>query len=121
MARDAVPQLLSQFDVGYLGWRHQPLYRFGISPNKLIDYMMAGLPVIHSVDAANDPVAETGCGFSIPPEDARALADAAVRMKALSEAERSAMGNRGRSYVLKNQTYEVLAQRFLDGLAASPQ
>jgi glycosyltransferase involved in cell wall biosynthesis len=116
-----VPQLLSQFDVGYLGWRRQRLYRFGISPNKLIDYMMAGLPVIHSVEAANDPVAETGCGFSIPPENARALADAATRMKALAAPERIAMGKRGHSYIMENQTYEVLAQRFLDGLAGNRQ
>ena len=116
--RAAVPQLLAHFDAGYLGWRRQPLYRFGISPNKLIDYMMAGLPVIHSVDAANDPVAETGCGLSIAPEDSETLSRAVVQMMELSKEERTAMGERGRQYVLANQTYDVLAERFLDGLRA---
>lgn len=116
--RAAVPQLLAQFDVGYLGWRRQPLYRFGISPNKLIDYMMAGLPVVHSVDAANDPVAETSCGFSVAPEDPDALAHAVNQMMELSQEERAAMGDRGRQYILANQTYEVLSERFLDGLRA---
>jgi len=114
--RAAVPQLLAQFDAGYLGWRRQPLYRFGISPNKLIDYMMAGLPVIHSVEAANDPVAETGCGLSIAPEDSEALAAAVIQMMGFSKEGRIAMGERGRQYVLANQTYDVLAERFLDGL-----
>lgn len=116
--RAAIPQLLSQFDAGYLGWRRQPLYRFGISPNKLVDYMMAGLPVIHSVEAANDPVAETGCGFSTVSEDPSKLAEAVIRLLDLPKSERSAMGNRGREYVMANQTYEVLAERFLDGLRA---
>ena len=116
--RAAIPQLLAQFDAGYLGWRRQPLYRFGISPNKLIDYMMAGLPVVHSVDAANDPVAETSCGLSITPEDSEALARAVCQLLELSKEERIAMGEKGRQYVLANQTYDVLAERFLDGLRA---
>jgi glycosyltransferase involved in cell wall biosynthesis len=114
--RAAVPQLLAHFDAGYLGWRRQPLYRFGISPNKLIDYMMAGLPVVHSVDAANDPVAQAGCGYSIAPEDPESLARAVNGLMESSKEERIAMGERGRQYVLANQTYEVLAERFLDGL-----
>jgi glycosyltransferase involved in cell wall biosynthesis len=118
VSRAAVPQLLAQFDVGYLGWRRQPLYRFGISPNKLIDYMMAGLPVVHSVDAANDPVAEANCGLSVAPEDPEALARAVNQMIELSKEDRNAMGERGRQYILANQTYEVLAERFLDGLRA---
>jgi glycosyltransferase involved in cell wall biosynthesis len=114
--RAAIPQLLSQFDAGYLGWRRQPLYRFGISPNKLIDYMMAALPVIHAVEAANDPVADAGCGFSITPEHPSKLADAAIELLELPQSERIVMGNRGRAYVMANQTYEILAQRFLEGL-----
>ena len=118
VARAAMPQLLSYFDVGYLGWQRQPLYRFGISPNKLLDYMMAGLPVIHSVEAANDPVADASCGLSVPPEDSGALADAVTRMSELSQEERAAIGRRGREYVLQNQTYEVLARRFIEGISA---
>jgi len=115
--RAAVPQLLTLFDAAYLGWRRQPLYRFGISPNKLIDYMMAGVPVIHGVAAANDPVAEADCGYSIPPEDPRSLAEAVVRMFDLPASERRKMGERGRQFILKNQTYDVLAQRFLNGIS----
>ena len=118
VARAAIPQLLSHFDVGYLGWQRQPLYRFGISPNKLLDYMMAGLPVIHSVEAANDPVSDASCGFSVPPVDPEALADAATRMSELPRDEREAMGQRGRDYVLENQTYEILARRFIEGISA---
>ncbi len=108
-----IPALLAELDIGYIGWQRQPIYRFGIAPNKLMDYMMAGLPVLHSVDAGNDPVAESGCGLTVPPESAVAVADGLRLLAGLSSAERQAMGARGRAFVLAQHTYPVLAQRFL--------
>ncbi|WP_296944860.1 glycosyltransferase family 4 protein [uncultured Massilia sp.] len=116
-----VPALLGRFDAAYLGWRRQPLYRFGISPNKLIDYMMAGRPVLHVVDAGNDPVAEAGCGLSVPPDDPRAVADAVLALMALSPAQRAALGRRGRAHALANHTYPVLGRRFLNALSGEPR
>jgi len=109
----AIPGVLEKFDAAYLGWRREALYRFGISPNKLMDYMMAGKPVIHAVEAGNDPVAESSCGFSIPPEDPIALSGAIRKMAALSVEEREQMGRRGRAYVLRHHDYRQLADKFL--------
>ena len=61
-----MPELLNQFDALYVGLQRQPLFRFGVSPNKLMDYMMAGKPVVFAIDAGNDMVAEAQCGVSIP-------------------------------------------------------
>jgi glycosyltransferase involved in cell wall biosynthesis len=93
-----------------------PIYRFGIAPNKLMDYMMAGCAVLHSVEAGNDPVADSGCGLTVAPEDPAAVADGLRRLAALPADERRAMGERGRAYVLAHHTYPVLAQRFLDAV-----
>jgi glycosyltransferase involved in cell wall biosynthesis len=112
-----VPALLQRFDVAYIGWRRQALYRFGISPNKLIDYMMAGRPIVHAVEAGNDPVMEAGCGLTVAPDDPQAIADAVLAMQALDTPTRDALGRRGRAYALANHTYPVLGQRFLTALA----
>jgi len=108
-----IPALLAEFDIAYIGWQRVPLYRFGIAPNKLMDYMMAGRAVLHSVEAGNDPVAEAGCGLTVPPESAPAVADGLRRLLAASPAERAAMGERGRAFVQAHHTYPVLADRFL--------
>lgn len=114
ISKRSIPKLLSEMDILYLGWHNNPLYRFGISPNKLIDYMMAGKPVVHSVNAANDLVEESSCGISVPPGDQKGIVDALNLISGLSDAERHAMGMRGRQYVLKNYNYDFLAEKFLD-------
>ncbi len=108
-----IPALLRQFDIAYIGWQRTPIYRFGIAPNKLLDYLMARRPVLHSVEAGNDPVAEAGAGLTVPPEDAAAVAAGVLRLAALPAAERAAMGERGRAFVLAHHNYPVLAARFV--------
>ena len=68
-----VPAFLAAVDIALIGWQKVPIYRFGIAPNKLMDYMMAARPVLHAVAAGNDPVAEAGCGVTVAPEDPVAL------------------------------------------------
>ena len=115
--KEEIPQLLSEMDVLYIGWNKVPLYRFGICPNKLFDYMMAGKPIVHSVQAGNDLVAEAACGISVPPEEPQAIAGAILQMQAMSASQRAAMGTRGQEYVKKNHDYRVLARRFIDGVS----
>jgi glycosyltransferase involved in cell wall biosynthesis len=112
--KDCVPALLASMDAVYLGWLRRSIYRFGISPNKILDYMMAARPIVHSVEAGNDPVAESGCGYSILPEQPSAVADAIVQLFRLDEGKRREMGERGRRFVLEHHDYRVLARRFLD-------
>lgn len=114
-----IPTLLAQFDVAYIGWQRTPIYRFGIAPNKLMDYMMAARAVLHSVEAGNDPVQEARAGLTVPPESPQAVADGVRRLMALSAAERAEMGARGRAFVQAHHTYPVLAKRFLDALSTS--
>jgi glycosyltransferase involved in cell wall biosynthesis len=112
-----IPAFLRAVDIAYIGWQRVPLYRFGIAPNKLMDYMMAGCPVVHAVEAGNDPVAEAGCGLTVPPQDAEAVAAAFEQLAAAGPEARRAMGARGRAHVLAHHTYPVLARRFIEAVS----
>lgn len=114
--KPAVPAILALADCLYLGARRCGLYRYGTGMNKLYDYMLAGKPVIYGVEAPCDPVGECGCGLTIPPQDSGSIAAAVKKLMAAPEKEREEMGERGRSYVLANHDYAVLAQKFLDTL-----
>jgi glycosyltransferase involved in cell wall biosynthesis len=112
--KSVIPNLLSRIDVLYKGSRKYHIYRYGVSPAKLMDYMMAGKPIIHAVEAGNDLVQESGCGISVPPEDPVAIAEAIKKLLTMSPIEREEMGRKGKEYVIKNHDYKILAKKFLE-------
>jgi glycosyltransferase involved in cell wall biosynthesis len=113
IAKSAIPGLLAEMDVLAVPWRRSPLYRYGVSPNKLFDYMLAGRPIIQASDASNDLVAEAGCGVTVPPEEPALFAAAILRLRADPELRRR-MGENGHNFVIENHDCRVLASRFLD-------
>ena len=115
-----VPTLLGCVKAAYLGAPRHPLYRFGVSPNKMLDYMVAKTPIIYAIEAGNNPVAEANCGITIPPDDAAALCKAIRVLSCLPESERQAMGDNGRRYALQHHAYNVLADQFLDAVLRAP-
>lgn len=109
-----VPAFLEQMDVLYIGLQNKPIYRFGISPNKLMDYMMAAKPILHSVTAGNDLVQKAHCGISVQAEDADAVVNAVKQFMALDKSELTKMGTNGKEYVIKHHDYKVLAEKFIE-------
>ena len=118
VAKEHVAPTLALFDACYVGYRRSPLYRFGVSPNKLYDYMAAGRPVLFAADAANQPVQEADCGRTIAPEDPEALAEAIRSLAAASADERARLGANARAYVAERHDYARLAERLAEVLLA---
>lgn len=106
------------FDACYVGYRHSPLYRFGVSPNKLYEYMAAGRPVLFAAEAANQPVQEADCGRTVPPEDPAALAAAIRSLATCSPEERDRLAANARAYVATHNDYDRLAERLAGILLA---
>lgn len=114
--KTAVPSLLVLGDMAYIGWRDSPLYAHGMSPNKLFDYMMAGLPVVHSTSSPYDIVQNAGCGISVPAEDVDGIAGALGKLAAMTATERRDLGEKGHQFVQSHHAYPTLATRFLESL-----
>ena len=114
--KNEVGSILEQADILYIGLAKTDLFRFGISPNKMMDYMLAGKPIISAIDAGNDMVAEAQCGYSVPAEDSIKIAEKIRQMLIISEEERSVIGEHGRAYVLQHHDYRVLAEEFINSI-----
>ena len=113
--KKAVLSFLEKTDILYIGGIKSELHKHGISPNKLIDYMLSAKPVIQSANVdENNIVTRLSFGITVPAEDSEAVKDAVLKLATMSEEERKVMGERGRKYALDNLNYENLAQRYLE-------
>jgi len=110
--KDQVQSVLEFFDVCSIGLRAESLFRFGVSPNKLFDYLIAGKPIIYGIDSGTyRPVEEFQAGIQIPPQNVEALVEAILKLRALQPAERRRMGENGRRAALEHHEYGMLARR----------
>jgi glycosyltransferase involved in cell wall biosynthesis len=110
--KQTIDRVAAEADVFILPLHRGGLYRWGMSPNKLFDYMAAARPIVIAVDVPSNPVAEAGAGLNVPAEDPPALAQAIKTLLALPPRERSEMGLRGRRYVKAHHDMARLAERF---------
>ncbi len=89
-----------------------PVFQWGISSNKLFDYLASGRPVIFACNASNNPVEASDAGLTITPESPVELAEALIELDELPEAELLAMGRRGQAFIAENHCIKGLAKKF---------
>ncbi len=79
---DPVPKLkiaglLAGADIGIQCLANLPAFYYGTSPNKFFDYIAAGLPVLSNYPGwLAELITDNECGYTVPPDDAKAFADA---------------------------------------------
>lgn len=109
-----VPALLDKMDILYIGLQKQSLFRFGISPNKIFDYMMASKPIIQAITAGNNLVQEAKCGLYVEPDNVTEIKKAILAIMSMSQEDKLILGSNGKNFVEANHTYNVLGKKFLD-------
>lgn len=117
-----IPDLLAAADAGLHVLADVPLFLYGVSPNKLFDYMAAGLPVLTNTGGEiGRLVTDRDTGVATAP---RELADGVRRLVAADAARRAAWGANGRALIRAERDRGAMAARLqllLDRLCpASP-
>jgi len=108
-----VLSVLAEADVLLHSFRMKPVFEYGISPNKFIDYMYAEKPIICMFSGAQSILNEAGCGFFIESEDSQALVNEIIKLKQLSESERKKIGKKGREYLESHHRFQQLAEQYI--------
>ncbi len=113
VAKNQIPAIAVQADAFIVVVLNFPkLYRYGISMNKLYDYLASARPIIIVSNAANNPVVDADAGISVTTANPEDLANAIVKMAEMSVEEREQMGRNGRHYVEQNHSFEMLSAKF---------
>jgi glycosyltransferase involved in cell wall biosynthesis len=101
---------------GLLVLSKMDVFRYGISPNKLFDYLAMGLPVVVSVDADLGGLGDCPAVVQTPAGDGKALAEAVRLLSKEDPCERRARGDQGRAFVEAHHDFKVLARRYSEFL-----
>ena len=112
--KSEMPQLLAAGDVGLHVLADVPLFRYGVSPNKLFDYMAAGLPVVTNCPGeVEETVNSAHAGIAVAPNEI----DVAVRRFVAAPVEqRESWGRAGRDFIVEHRSREVIAGQLADVL-----
>ncbi len=113
---ERVPAFLASGDVGVIPHRVTPLTEYTI-PNKLFDYMLAGLPVLaRNITPIKRIVTEENCGRVLPPDASGA--DAAREIRALKRSDLAELGRNGRLAVERRYNWSNDAETVRTSLHA---
>jgi len=116
IAKTEVASFLRCCDILYLSAHDSPVWRFGQSLNKMVDYMLAGKPIIASYSGYPSMLNEAEAGVFVQAGDHRALRETITQMVAMPAERRAEIGARGRAWLLANRSYAVLAKQYLSAL-----
>jgi glycosyltransferase involved in cell wall biosynthesis len=117
--KDRIHAEVQRAHAGLMLLRDSPVFRSGVSPNKLFDYMAVARPVIFGVNTLVNPVAMAGAGITLPAITPEALADAILELARTPPEERAALGARGRAYVEQHHDMARLSHVLEDVLASA--
>lgn len=106
-------QFLKNFDLCVMAWRDMSIYEYGISPNKMIDYLVAGKPILNAYNGYRDILEEVNCGRYVDANEPESLADAMVWFSQLDKDELKQMGENGYHYVTEKMNFSYLGKKLL--------
>jgi len=113
IAKIQVQSLLQYFNVAYITGKRKEIYKYGISANKIFDYMYASKPIIYAIDSGENIINLSSCGVTIPSEDVEALNRVILDFSLNNLEKLDKMGQLGKDYVQREHTYSALAQKYI--------
>lgn len=113
---DAIPKtqvqsMIEHFDVCFIGSQNKRIYKYGVSPNKVPEYLYSGKPIIFSYSGQGDPIESVNAGLTVEAGDPQAIANAILHLYNLPKKKLIELGENGRKLALEQYDYSKLAKK----------
>lgn len=111
--KSELPYLLSNFRANIIHISPLNIYRFGISPNKLNEYLISGNPTILIYDGYKSVIEEADAGFVISSLRFENIVSEILKISNMDELILNQKGDNGREYAQKYLDYNFLVKKYL--------
>lgn len=88
-------------------------FKYGISKNKVNEYLYSGKPVIYGRSDENDPVAKYGAGYVVDPFHPEQFVSRIEQIYNMTPEQRSEFGKNGKAYSIKYHRVDSLVDQLL--------
>ena len=90
LQKSKLRNIYKNYDLGVISWLDKPVYRYGISPSKIPDYLSMGLPILMAFRGSH-PIRDYQAGFLCDPQSPLEIAILLCKYKHLSNYEKNVL------------------------------
>ena len=112
ISQDKVKYFLEICDILYLSTKDSKVWEYGQSMNKIVEYMIAGKPIIASYTGYQSMINEAECGTFIQSVNSEDIKNTLLLYSNKSKEELKQIGFKGKIWIYHNRTYEKLAKEY---------
>ncbi|MDA8976934.1 glycosyltransferase family 4 protein [Akkermansiaceae bacterium] len=114
VSSDRIHKILQDADLLYFSCFNNIVWKSGQSLNKIIDYMLAGKPILGSYSGYQSMINEAHCGWFVPAENVNAIVEKILEIRQMDWSCRREMGERGRAWLIRERQFDLLARKYLE-------
>lgn len=109
VSKNQIQHIVQYCDAMFINAQPKEIYKFGISPNKIFDYMMQNKPIFNGIDSPNNPMQKSGCEIRFSANSHTDLASKIIKF----HKEKFSKKVESINFVQKEYTYEKLAGKYI--------
>ncbi|MFW2578984.1 glycosyltransferase family 4 protein [Aliarcobacter butzleri] len=114
IGQSEVKYFLQKCDILYLSTKDSKVWDYGQSMNKIVEYMVAGKPIIASYTGYPSMINEANCGYFEDTSNVDSLKNKILSIVNLTQKERKNLGLNGKKWIYENRQYSKLAKEYID-------
>lgn len=119
ISKELIPSVLRSCDICLAHCateEKEESFKYGISKNKVNEYLYSGNPVIYGRDDEMDPVAKCGAGYVVKPFKPEQFVQRIYEIYKMTPEERNVFGKNGQDYIIKYHRVDSLVDQLLKTL-----